>query len=194
MEGPGEGDERAPSVRHAGSAGQARRIGTWGRIVPVGYVLRPARAGDAPFLTEMLVAAAFWRADGPVGTVQEVLSNPNLAHYVEGWPRPGDLGVVAEDERPIGAAWLRYFPEDDPGFGFVNAAIPEVGMAVVKESRGRGVGGRLLAALVDLARDQQVEALSLSVEADNYARRLYERIGFRRVNTVGGSFTMLLRL
>lgn len=30
-------------------------------------------------------------------------------------------------------------------------------MGVVKESRGRGVGGRLLAALVDVARNQQVE-------------------------------------
>lgn len=124
------------------------------------YVLRPARASDAPFLTEMLIAAAFWRADGPVGTAQEVMSNPELAHYVDGWPRTGELGVVAEDKRPIGAAWMRYFSEDDPGFGFVDAAVPEVGMGVVKEWRGRGVGGGLLAALVDVARQQRVITLA----------------------------------
>ncbi len=59
-------------------------------------------------------------------------------------------------------------------------------MGVVKEWRGRGVGGRLLTALVAAARDQHMEALSLSVEADNYSRRLYERVGFRRVGIVGG--------
>jgi hypothetical protein len=90
------------------------RIRDWGRIVPVGYVLRPARATDAPFLSEMLVAAAFWRADGPVGTVQEVMGNPDLAHYVEGWRRPGDLGVVAEDERPIGAGGCGTSPRTIP--------------------------------------------------------------------------------
>jgi len=36
--------------------------------------------------------------------------------------------------------------------------------------------------------------LSLSVEVDNYARRLYERVGFRQVGEVNGSVTMLLRL
>ena len=158
------------------------------------YVLRPARATDVAFLTDMLVAAAFWRPDGPVGSVGEVLANPELAHYIDGWPRDGDLGLIAEDRSPIGAAWLRYFSPLNPGFGFVDAATPEVGMGVVKEWRGRGVGMSLLTGLVDTARDDGIRALSLSVEADNYARRLYERIGFRSVDTVGGSLTMLLQL
>lgn len=156
--------------------------------------LRAADATDAPFLTEMLVAAAYWRADGPEGTVQDVMASPELAHYIEGWPRAGDRGVIAEDERPVGAAWMRYLSDDDPGFGFVDAATPEVGMGVLRGWRGHGVGGRLLTALIEVAREANIEALSLSVEADNYARRLYERVGFRTVGTAGESFTMLLRL
>lgn len=156
--------------------------------------VRSATATDAPFLTEMLVAAAYWRADGPEGTVEDVMASPSLAHYIEGWPRPGDQGVVALDERPVGAAWMRYFPDDDPGFGFVDAATPEVGMGVLKDQRGRGVGGHLLTALIEVAREANLETLSLSVESDNYARRLYERVGFRTVSTVGDSVTMLLRL
>ncbi len=35
---------------------------------------------------------------------------------------------------------------------------------------------------------------SLSVEPDNYARHLYERVGFQYVGEVSGSLTMLLRL
>jgi len=42
---------------------------------------------------------------------QDVLVLPQLAHYVDGWKRPSDLGVVADvRETSIGAAWLRLFP------------------------------------------------------------------------------------
>ncbi len=154
--------------------------------------LRRAEAGDGPFLEEMLVLAACWRPDVPVLTVEQVMGRPELAHYVEGWPRPGDLGMVAEVDGPVGAAWLRYLTGADPGYGFVDAGVPEVSMAVAGPWRGRGVGTRLLAALVDLAREHEASALSLSVERDNDARHLYERAGFAAVGTAGESVTMRL--
>ena len=157
--------------------------------------VRSAGAADADFLAEMLVAAAFWRPDGPSGSVTEVLSEPTLAHYVTGWPRAGDLGVIALDEHePVGAAWLRLLAESDPGYGFVDAATPELSMGVVRAWRGRGVGSRLLDALIAAAREQGLGSMSLSVEPDNRARRLYERAGFRQVGEVSGSLTMLLQL
>lgn len=142
----------------------------------------------------MVVAAAFWRSEGPVGSIREVMDQPELAHYVAGWPQPCDCGVIAEDQHPVGAAWLRLFPADDPGYGFVDAETPEVSIGVMLPCRGQGIGSRLLSAVIARARDDGVASLSLSVEADNYARRLYERVGFTTVGTVGGSLTMLLRL
>ncbi|MGB3257934.1 MAG: GNAT family N-acetyltransferase [Ornithinimicrobium sp.] len=152
-------------------------------------------ASDADFLVQMLVVAAFWRSDRPPGSVREVLSQPQLAHYVTGWPRADDLGVIALDgEQSVGAAWVRLFPRSDPGYGFVNATTPELSMGVVRMWRGRGVGSLLLEALIAAGRDQGLKTLSLSVEPDNDARRLYERVGFRAVGEVSGSLTMLLRL
>jgi len=142
----------------------------------------------------MLVAAAFWRPEGPEGKVSDVMDRPELAHYVAGWPQPGDCGVIAEDEQPVGAAWFRFLPASDPGFGFVDAGTPEVGMGVAPTRRGQGVGSWLLSSLVAQARSDGLATLSLSVERDNYARDLYERVGFRAVGAVGGSVTMLLRL
>ncbi|MGH3632050.1 MAG: GNAT family N-acetyltransferase [Sciscionella sp.] len=156
--------------------------------------LRLAAPDDAAFLAEMLVEAAFWRPGGRRGTVADVLSQPELAHYVAGWPMPGDLGVIAEDDHPVGAAWLRFLPETDPGYGFVDAAIPEVATGIDSAWRGRGVGTRLLRALIGNARERGLNGLSLSVESDNYACRLYERLGFRSIRQVGGSLTMLLDL
>ncbi len=139
----------------------------------------------------MLVAAVFWRPDGPSGDVASVLARPESAHYVTGWPRPGDMGVVAEDGPPVGAAWLRLLPEQDPGYGFIDAQTPELSVGVVPRHRGRGVGSLLLEALIEAA-GKRYPALSLSVEPDNPARRLYERHGFQVVGTVDGSLTLLL--
>jgi ribosomal protein S18 acetylase RimI-like enzyme len=156
--------------------------------------LRPAIAADGAFLTEMLVAAAFWRPGAPIGSIRDVMNQPELAHYVTGWPQPGDRGGIAEEGRPIGAAWFRFFPEHDPGFGFVDAQTPEVSIGVVRERRGLGIGSLLLGALIAQARHDGLASVSLSVEPDNHARRLYKRLGFETVGAVGGSLTMLLRL
>ncbi|MEU5976496.1 GNAT family N-acetyltransferase [Streptomyces sp. NPDC047315] len=118
------------------------------------------------------------------------------AHYVTDWPRPGDFGVVAEGEagNPVGAAWARAFPVDDPGYGYVGPGVPELTLGVLPEHRGRGVGGALLDALVEAAVEQSVAGLSLSVEDGNPAVRLYMTRGFLAVGREGASDTMLLDL
>lgn len=158
------------------------------------FVLRRAVAADAPFLAQMLAVAAFWRSEDAHASAADVMSLPDLAHYIAGWPRPGDLGVVAEIVHPVGGAWLRYLPSDDPGFGFVDAGIPELCMGVVARARGRGIGAALLSELISAARAGGTTAISLSVEPDNHARRLYERFGFEQVSTGGGALTMLCRM
>jgi GNAT superfamily N-acetyltransferase len=56
----------------------------------------------------------------------------------------------------------------------------------VSRLRGRGLGERMLRALLDAAADR-FDAVSLSVRADNPALRLYERTGFRVVgDPIGG--------
>lgn len=156
--------------------------------------IRPASASDAHFLHRMLAVAADWRPGTTVRSVEEVLADHRLAHYVTGWPRPGDFGVIAHDGegRPVGAAWCRSFSADDPGYGFVALGVPEVSIGVVAELRGRGVGRQLMRRLVDEARARGVEQLSLSVEPDNSAIGLYSRVGFVGVAEADGAITMLL--
>lgn len=104
-------------------------------------VVRRAPASDADFLAEMLVAAAFWRPDGPSGSVAEIMSQPQLAHYVAGWPGAGDVGVMALDgKQPVGAAWLRLLPESDPGYGFVDADTPSCPWVWCRRGGGAGSG------------------------------------------------------
>lgn len=156
--------------------------------------LRRATTEDTGFLQEMLTVAADWRPGARVRSVAEIMAEPALAHYVVDWPAAGDVGFVIEDDRPVGAAWWRFFGPHDPGYGFVNDATPEVSIGLVADARGQGFGTLLLEALIKEARSRALPALSLSVEPDNPATALYQRLGFVTVGRLDGSLTMAVTL
>lgn len=88
----------------------------------------------------------------------------------------------------------RLFPEDAPGYGFVDADTPELALGVESDSRGRGVGTALLEALIEAAREEGRPSLSLSVNRTNPSRRIYQRCGFADVSWDDDSYVMLLPL
>lgn len=155
--------------------------------------VRPALPTDADFLVDMLMAAANW-APGRDMSRAQVLADPALAHYVDGWMKPDDLGVVAVSDGRIGAAWLRYLTAAGPGYGYVSDDVPELSIGVLSSWRGRGVGRTLLRALLDAARNRGVRAVSLSVERANRAARLYASEGFEVVESFADADTMIVRL
>ena len=134
--------------------------------------------------------------------IQKALRDPELTRYWQNWGRQGDLGIVAESESvgyPISCAWVRLFSREEAGADYVGEDIPELGIGTVPDARGRGVGTRVLQALLRRCKTRY-SGVSLSVRLDNPAIRLYERFGFRSltgasiVNRVGTkSVIMLLR-
>ncbi|WP_269048101.1 hypothetical protein [Paenarthrobacter sp. Z7-10] len=78
--------------------------------------IRPAAANDAAILAAAAFEAMNWRGDGRL-TREQLHSKPELSHYLDGWMRGGDFGVVAETEAGtgVGAAWCRTFTADDAG-------------------------------------------------------------------------------
>jgi ribosomal protein S18 acetylase RimI-like enzyme len=159
------------------------------------FSLRRGTHADVPFLRRMLMEAAFWRPGAARPSMATALADPRLRRYVDNWGRAGDAAVLAHVEGVrIGATWYRLFPPEEPGYGFIGAAIPEITVAVVPEQRGRGVGPTLLRALAETAAEEGYPALSLSVEETNRALRLYEGAGWQRVRLGGGAWTMRLDL
>ena len=152
---------------------------------------RPAVPTDLPFLATMLGEAAVWRPDKPTPTADQVMADPRYRMYLDGWTRPGDHGVVAEQDERVGAAWYRTYTEASHGHGFVGEDVPELSIAVVAWRRQQGIGRRLLAGLIDASLAQGCRALSLSVAEGNPARRLYESAGFVLVEQHGRTLTMV---
>jgi ribosomal protein S18 acetylase RimI-like enzyme len=162
------------------------------------YTIRALNNADELILWMMLMYAAH------ESSVDSVRENPALDRYVKAWGRTGDIGFVAidnnSDAKHIGAAWLRLFPSDERGFGYVNEGIPELAVAVLPEHRGKGIGTKLLTRTIELGKNIY-PAISLSVRANNPVVNLYHRIGFVKVdgsemmNRTGetSSFNMIYR-
>jgi ribosomal protein S18 acetylase RimI-like enzyme len=152
------------------------------------YPIRSLTPADQPFLWEMLYQALYVAAD-QTPPPREAIYQPDLARYVQDWGKEGDQGFVAIDDKtgqPIGAVWLRFLIGENQGYGYVDDRTPELGIAVLPEYRGQGVGTALLNALVA----SPPGAISLSVAADNPAVRLYQRFGFTIVSETNGSLIL----
>src|SRR5579884_3502245 len=146
-------------------------------------MLRPVELRDLRFLRDMLRHAYYWRID-------EDRERP-VYRYVQNWGRPGDAGVIALDgPHPAGAAWYRLFSERAPGFGFVDERTPELTIAVVPNRRGHGTGKEMLTALLERARADGYDAVSLSAAPEQEA--YYGKFGFQRVDETPYAVTMRL--
>jgi ribosomal protein S18 acetylase RimI-like enzyme len=149
-----------------------------------------ATPDDLPFLRAMLAEAAF-----PPGAERppDPLGDDHVARYLDGWGRPGDVGLVAwEDGRPVGAAWTRLLLADRAGYGFVDGDTPELSVAVAEGARGRGLGRALVVGALDLAAAHGWGRVSLSVAlANDVAVGLYRALGFADVAPDGTSMTMV---
>ncbi|MBH0082321.1 GNAT family N-acetyltransferase [Salinibacterium sp. SWN167] len=154
---------------------------------------RLLNASDRPLLREATLANMNWC--GPRFGFDDLDQSAELAHYYSGFPSETDFGMLDEADGVARAvAWLVFFPAEHPGYGFVDAAIPELSITTFEGFRGQGIGSALLEQLLAEATARGVAGISLSVEDGNHARSLYSRFGFQVVGRSGGSDTMLLRL
>ena len=146
------------------------------------FVVRRVEVSDIPLMYMMLFEAAATNPDIAKLDREVALSLPQIRKYVEGWGRDGDECVVASEAsgKPLGAAWFRLFPAEDPGYGFVGEDVPELTMGVAEDARGRGIGSALMKRVIEVAKDEGYNSLSLSVKKDSNAVGLYERFGFKR--------------
>ncbi|MDX6452831.1 MAG: hypothetical protein QOH16_2880 [Gaiellaceae bacterium] len=126
------------------------------------FQIRPACDDDRIPLAIVFAAVAEER-DG-IGTEPPV----DVEARAASWTLDGLLVAVADGE-VIGSI---HVGTSGHGFG-------EIGMAVAREWRGRGVGSALMEAAIDWARAQGLHKLSLGVFAHNAAGlALYRKYGF----------------
>jgi [ribosomal protein S18]-alanine N-acetyltransferase len=158
------------------------------------YQIRASNDADEKFLWEMLYQAIYV-PEGEPRPSKEILKNPEISQSLKNWGRRGDAALIATSgETPVGAVWIRLFDDTNKTYGFVDPQTPLLGMALLPEYRGKGIGTVLLEKILTVAKELGFEQVSLSVDPDNPALRLYERVGFKKIGIDGTSWDMLVKL
>jgi len=123
----------------------------------------------------------------------EVLQNPGVRIYAEAWGQATDVGVVARvDGVDAGACWMRLLPAG-VGLGSVDAATPQLGIALEPPFQRQGHGEPLMRQALNAARQAGYKQVSLTVHPENPARRMYERCGFRTMDFRNSYHLMLVQ-
>ncbi len=124
----------------------------------------------------------------------EMLQHPGVRIYAEAWGKPTDVGVVAQvNGVDAGACWLRLLPLG-VGMGSVDAATPQLGIALEPRFQHQGYGQPLMRHTLAAAAAAGYRQASLTVHPENPARHLYERCGFRTIEFRNSYHLMLATL
>lgn len=125
---------------------------------------------------------------------KKIIKLPELSGYIKDFGKDTDHCLVAElNGELIGAIWSRIFSEDEKGFGFIDSKTPELSMSVVENYRKKGIGTKMLKAMLNKFTLLEYDQASLSVDKQNFAMRLYQKFGFETVKSDEKSATMIKR-
>ncbi|WIT13911.1 GNAT family N-acetyltransferase [Paucibacter sediminis] len=102
-------------------------------------------------------------------------------YYAEQYPR-ALCQIIELDHQPVGRLWVDRRPH----------TLHVLDISLLEAARGRGVGGHCLRALIAEAEAQGLQ-VSIYVELQNPARRLYERLGFRADGAPHGVHQHMIR-
>ncbi|MGH3079824.1 MAG: GNAT family N-acetyltransferase [Gaiellaceae bacterium] len=143
--------------------------------LPSGITLRPVSSSDRDFLLQVYastreeeLAPVPWTDAQKAAFIEQQFDAQDRhyrAHYAG-----ASLDVVEWDGAPAGRLYVARWSDE----------IRVIDIALLPEFRGRGIGTRLLRGLLDEAARAR-RRLSIHVEKNNPALRLYKRLGFAPV-------------
>lgn len=153
---------------------------------PRGLRLRPITDDDLPFLAELYastrreeVAQTPWSDEEKEGFLRWQFESQHQ-HYQTYYPGCEFLMIEREDGgEPIGRLYVDRWEKE----------IRLVDIALVPDVRGQGLGGALLRELLAEGGARGLP-VSIHVEYNNPALRLYRRLGFQHVDSNGVYYLM----
>ena len=153
--------------------------------------VREMKTEEYPLLDDFLYEAIYI-PEGRELPPRAVIEEPELQVYVEGFGSgEADKAVVAEiDGKVVGAAWARIMND----YGHVDDETPSLAISMYTEFRGQGIGTALMQKLLEILKDCGYEKVSLSVQKENYAVKMYKKTGFEVVEEKGEEYIMICQL
>lgn len=142
-------------------------------------------------LTEFLYEAIFQKDTGSI-VPRTIIQEPSLWVYIDEFgTKKDDYCFVAElDNRIVGAVWVRCIK----AFGHIDDAVPEFAISTYPQYRGKGIGTALMRKMLEHLQINGYSHTSLAVQKDNYAVKMYQRVGFEICDEKEQEYIMICKL
>ncbi|MDR0746250.1 MAG: GNAT family N-acetyltransferase [Mediterranea sp.] len=157
-------------------------------------VIRKLRQDEIPILEDMLYEAIFQPDENNL-IPRSVLEIPGVKAYIKDFGcQKDDYCLVADcDDEIVGAVWVRIISGNPKGYGYIDDETPEFAISLYKEYRNRGLGTHLMSAMIKYLRENSYTQTSLNVKKENYAVKLYRKMGFEIIDQDNEDYLMLLK-
>lgn len=157
--------------------------------------IREIKKSELGKLEDMLYEAIY-QPDEANLIPRDVLKLPEIRVYIDNFGnKKDDYCLVADlNGKIVGAVWTRILSGDIKGFGYIDDETPEFAISLYKEYRNCGIGMRLMTAMIEYLQSNGYKQTSLNVKKDNYAVKLYKKMGFEVIGEDSEDFLMLLKL
>lgn len=155
------------------------------------YIIRKIKQEEVKVLDTFLYEAIFI-PDGVEAPPKDIINQPELQVYVDDFGlKEGDICFVAEvGNEIVGAVWVRIM--DD--YGHIDDKTPSFAISLLKEYRNYGIGTELMKTMLDELKKHGYKQSSLAVQKQNYAVKMYKKVGFQIVDENEEEYIMACQL
>jgi len=158
-------------------------------------VIRELKTKEVAILTDMLYESIF-QSDEANPISRDVIKLPEISQYIDNFgQRESDYCLIAEfNNKIIGAVWTRILAGKIKGYGNIDDKTPEFAISLYKDYRKQGIGTLLMKRMISHLIEKGYKQTSLSVQKENYAFRMYQKLGFEIIRENNKDYLMLLNL
>lgn len=155
------------------------------------YTIREIDTTEYPLLNNFLYEAIFV-PEGVESPPKSIINLPELQVYVSNFgTQKHDRALLAEvNGKIIGAVWVRIMND----YGHIDDDTPSLAISLYKEYRGLGIGTALMQKMLATLKNNGYKQASLSVQKDNYAAKMYLKLGFEIVKETEEEYIMVKKL
>lgn len=158
-------------------------------------LIREIKQNELGKLEDMLYEAIY-QPDEENPIPRSIVKVPEVYAYIKDFGKlKDDYCFVADfNGKIIGAVWVRIINGEIKGYGNIDDETPEFAISLFKEYRNKGIGTMLMDKMIDYLRKRGYKQTSLNVKKENYAVKLYKKLGFELIEESKNDYLMLLKL
>lgn len=143
-------------------------------------------------LLEDFIYEAIFIPEGVSPPPKSIINQPDLQVYIKDFGKEkDDICFVAEtDDNVVGAVWVR----DMKDYGHIEDGVPSFAISLYKPYRNYGIGTALMTTMLSELKQKGYKKTSLAVQKENYAVRMYIKVGFEVIRETEEEFIMVCNL